>query len=426
MSEIGESSTQNTSGIVVGNPVTGDDFFGREPEIEDFIEDLERGDQILISAPRRTGKTSLLMETSRRLSDRYFCLYVDVQACTSEVDAIVKLAMEAKTIRELSRIVLDAFRNFIGAVLDRIDEIKAAEFELKLREGVTADWRTRGNELLERLSRADKPIVVFLDELPILVNVLLKGEDLRITPARRQQTHVFLSWLREATVRYRGRLRFVACGSIGLEPLLSQAGISETMNTFKPFLLQPWSRKTALAFLHDRARRTGIEFLNGAENHLLDLLELFVPHHVQMFLSYIHRDTKHRDPHTCSIEDVNRLYREKMLSIHGHIELATYEDRLKRVVPRELLDVALELLTEAAVVGSLTPHAASHIIRTGLPAEANAAAELRFLLALFTHDGYLRQSGNDYRFVSRLLRDWWKQRFEFGYVPVAQRDKEAE
>ena len=29
----GERSTHNTSGIVVGNPVAGDDFFGREPRI---------------------------------------------------------------------------------------------------------------------------------------------------------------------------------------------------------------------------------------------------------------------------------------------------------------------------------------------------------------------------------------------------------
>ena len=39
----------------------------------------------------------------------------------------------------------------------------------------------------------------------------------------------------------------------------------------------------------------------------------------------------------------------------------------------------------------------------------------------FIHDGYLKKSGSEYKFVSHLLRDWWKNRFDFGYVPVKKR-----
>lgn len=34
---------------------------------------------------------------------------------------------------------------------------------------------------------------------------------------------------------------------------------------------------------------------------------------------------------------------------------------------------------------------------------------------------YLERTEDCYQFVSRLLRDWWKARYEFGYTPVAKR-----
>ncbi len=45
--------------ISIGNPVTGDDFFDREKEQEAIWRRLER-DHIMLLAPRRIGKTSLM------------------------------------------------------------------------------------------------------------------------------------------------------------------------------------------------------------------------------------------------------------------------------------------------------------------------------------------------------------------------------
>ena len=107
-----------------------------------------------------------------------------------------------------------------------------------------------------------------------------------------------------------------------------------------------------------------------------------------------------------------------MLSVHGHMELATYENRLDRVVNQELRGAALEMLTEAAIAGRLTPKAALIILESHGKTGAEARECLRFLLGVFDHDGYLRASGEVYVFVSNLLKDWWRHRFGFGYTPV--------
>jgi hypothetical protein len=411
----------DSTGIVVGNAVTGDDFFDREQELHDFLELIAGGTHVMVTAPRRIGKTSLLLEAGGRLGDRCAFLFVDVQACTSEVDAVLKLTLEANAHRDIGRRILDAFRNVFGKLLVNVEEIGVAELTLKLREGLSADWQVKSNEILDRLAQAEKPVIVCLDELPILVSAILCGEDRRMTPERIDRARVFLSWLREATIRHRGKIRFVVSGSIGLEPLLARAGISETMNTFAAFPLSPWGREVALAYIEDRARRNGIRLEAGAAERLLRELGDFIPHHVALFVHFVRLDARHRKATVCTKEDVERIYREKMLSVHGHVDLATYEDRLKRVVAPEAFRAALELLTEAAMVGRLTAETGSLIVRgNGFPGQ-EAIETLRFLLGVFEHDGYLKRSKGHYVFVSHLLRDWWRNRFGFGYVPAAER-----
>lgn len=357
----------------------------------------------------------------RCLAGQYTCLYVDLEACTSEADAIVKLAMVAREVRDLQQKVYDTFRSVLGNMLDRIAEIGVSELRLKLQEGVAADWRAKGDELADRLAGTDRQVVLCFDELPILVNALLMGADFQMTPERQTRTRVFLSWLREVTIQHRGRLHVVVCGAIGLEPLLSRAAMTDTATTLTPFELPPWDRETALRFLRDRAQRTGITFLDGADERLLDRLGHYIPHHVQMFVHFVHLACKRRQPRTCQPGDIDRLYEEKMLSVHGHVELATYEDRLKRILGPKRLAMALELITETAVAGRLSSPAAIAIVRSRVGEGEDAMFELRFLLGLLTHDGYLKSVDGCYVFVSHLLRDWWKNRFGFGYVPIARR-----
>ncbi len=63
----------------VGKPVTGYDFIGREKELALIIEYLKMGQSVVLVAPRRFGKTSLVLETLKRLKKQnYYTAFVDV------------------------------------------------------------------------------------------------------------------------------------------------------------------------------------------------------------------------------------------------------------------------------------------------------------------------------------------------------------
>ncbi len=125
---------------------------------------------------------------------------------------------------------------------DRVEALEVADVKVRLRAGIDAgNWRQRGDQIFAAFALSEKPVVLAIDELPILINRLLKGHDYRITPDRRKTADQFLSWLRKNGQTHRGRVSMIVSGSVGLEPILKQAGLSAQANIFSPFELRPWS-----------------------------------------------------------------------------------------------------------------------------------------------------------------------------------------
>ena len=118
---------------------------------------------------------------------------------------------------------------------------------MKLRAGIDAgNWRQKGDDIFAALAANERPVVLAIDELPILVNRLLKGQDYRMTPERKQAVDELMTWLRRNGQTHRSRIVMILSGSVGLEPILRQAGFSAHANIFSPFDLKPWDEETAI------------------------------------------------------------------------------------------------------------------------------------------------------------------------------------
>ncbi|MDX9980956.1 MAG: ATP-binding protein, partial [Lentisphaeria bacterium] len=271
------------------------------------------------------------------------------------------------------------------------------------------------------LAKSEKPVLLLLDEVPILVNQIVKGEDYQITAERRRVANEFMSWLRKNSLEHQGKVRIVISGSIGFEPVLHQAGLSATINNFTPFELKPWPEDIAVGCLRALGRENGLTYRDGAETQMVRLLGCCIPHHVQMFFTHAEEYCRRRGDMTLKAEDAVLVYQTEMLSTRGHAELTHYEDRLKLILGPERMPLALDLLTEAAVSGTLT-RAAIRKLQKDYSFPDGATGEIqRDILQILEHDGYLMQSSDGYRFVSRLLCDWWKSRYQNFFTPVAER-----
>jgi uncharacterized protein len=405
-----------------GNWVEGEQFWDREGELSRFIELLDEGAHILLVAPRRIGKTSLMREAANRLKGRYICLQIDLQKSQLPEDAIVELSVATRPHRNLWAKTIDIFRNIRCLVTDTIESLRIDDLTLTLRSGLTsADWMAKGDRLFNILADSDKPVVIFFDEFAILVNRMVKGSDYQITPERIQNVDVFISWLRENSIRHKGKLRIVITGSIGIEPVLRQAHLSATLNNFSPFDLPPWDFKTAIECLEALANQYGIKLPEGVCVRMVEKLGCCVPHHVQTFFDAIYTDCKFKKKTEVSVEMVDEIYQSRMLGVRGHAELSHLEERLKIVLGAELYPLALELLTETAVVGRLTADTATYICEQYQLIHLPCEEALMEILEILQHDGYLQEIGQEFKFISHLLRDWWQARFKLFYTPVSVR-----
>jgi hypothetical protein len=416
-----------------GNWVEGDKFWGGEKEIELLTGKIDEGAHILLVAQRRMGKTSLMHEIARRLTkaERYICLYIDLQGAASAEDAIVKLSLSTRPHASLWGKTKAVFANALGTIKDTIDSINLGEVGVKLRAGLTAgDWRAKGDQLFDVLAVVDKPVLLLLDEVPILINRILKGDDFTITPERRKNADAFLSWLRENCLKHQHRVHLILSGSIGLEPILRQGQLSATINHYAPFELKPWDPETATGCLNALASEYKILLGDGVTEAVIKQLGYCIPHHIQMFFSRIQETCVRERKQKISADEIEHIYQEGMLGIAGHAELTHYEERLKLVLGEDDFTLALDMLTETAVTGvlrgdgmeQLRRDAGARLQTQGITRDLVMAQ--KDILWVLEHDGYLRKTDQGYVFVSNLLHDWWNARHGgLFYTPTAKRIK---
>lgn len=407
----------------LGNWVDHDRFFDRETDLALFCHHIRDGTNLLLVAQRRIGKTSMMREAARRMSDEIIGLNVDLQKAETAEDAIVELSLATRAHEGLWRRV----SNLFSGVWEKLEAIKVSEISVTLRSDLAGGhWKARGDELFASLAsvaeQQNKRVVIFFDEVPILVNRLLKGGDNQITAERRDAADAFMSWLRDNVIRHRGRVVQILTGSIGLEPVLRQAGLNGTLNAYHPFELRPWSPEVGAACLVALAAHRGLPLAPEIASRMVELLGCAIPHHVQMFFDKVHTAYVTEEMQgAVTREFVDSIYERTMTGVRGHPELSHMEERLHGVLAPNQFALALEMLTETAVSGELTYDAALVLSRGISPQFADPRREVLDALNILEHDGYLERRGVLHVFTSNLVRDWWAKRFGQGWIPVMKR-----
>ena len=403
-----------------GRWVSGDNFFNRERELQILEMRVRDRNHILLTGQRRMGKTSIVQELGRRLeAEGWIFLFSDVEGATCAEDAIADIAQAVHSVRPIASRFVTGMKRWLD---DNIEEINAYEFRVKIRAGLDAgSWRRYGEQLLRDCAVQDKSVLLVIDELPILLNRMLKGDD------GARQVDEFLSWLRGVLQGIGdGSLVLIVSGSIGLTPLVNRLGIPDRINHLEPFRLGPWDCDTSIECFQSLAENYELRVEDGVANAVYDALGVGIPHHVQSFFARLrdHATMQGRDQVT--VEDVEKVYRTGLLGPSGQNDLVHYETRLKEALEDESHTIAMEILAEAATQEVFTLEARRCL--EGLYARVvdDAQGRIADTLEILMHDGYLENDDDGYRFPSRLLKDWWSARFRDHHIPLANRHSDDE
>ena len=414
------------------NWVAGDNFFDREIELEMLEERVRDGIHTLLTAQRRMGKTSLVRELLRRLGEtnEFETVFVDLESAKNAADAMTELSIGAKSVRGVFDQIKANFANLLKEVSFQIDELSISELRVKLRAGIDAgNWIHKGDAIFLAFASNAQPVVLVIDELPILVNRLLKDDNGRIIPEGRREADMFLSWLRKNGQEHRGRVSIILSGSVGLGPILEQAGLSAKANIYSTFDLKPWSEETASSCLKELSNTYSVVLPLEVRQSMCRRLRCCIPHHVQMFFDKIHNYLRRENRQEASLNDLDWVYVHEMLGVR-QMDLLHYESHLKTILGRPGYSVALEILTYTAIHGGLDDETVRRYEMHFSIQNGDGIPSVDHVLRVLHHDGYLekRDDGTS-EFVSGLLEDWWRNRYGRNFLPVIeprQQDRGAE
>lgn len=161
------------SDFYTGSPLDPDDLWFRDDFIR-WMWELLRTEHVLLTAPRRTGKTSVMDHMAARPQGGYSAVSVFVQDLDHPGEFLLTLldAFHEKY-PKLFRTTFQKSSHWIGRVLDRVKEIGVAGFKVALRQQNPKwrdDWKSLGDsDFFALMRQARTPLLFIVDEFPDLI-----------------------------------------------------------------------------------------------------------------------------------------------------------------------------------------------------------------------------------------------------------------
>ena len=397
----------------VGRPVRGINFFDREREQRLLWQHLETS-HVLLLAPRRVGKTSLLLKLMDTSGDRgRQAIYVSVADARNEDDVVRKLiaalASHPGSPKIWKRLQKGPFKRFIGRLLPTLT---AGPISVELEKTAPEEgWPKLAEAVADAIAAVGEPWVVLVDELPIFVLNLLRQDGGPDGEASR--TRHFLNWFRHLrNPTEPSALRWVVAGSIGLDAVVARARLGDTINDLELFPLGPFAPEVADEFLVALGESYGLPLTAETRARIAERAGWLIPFYLQVLFSRLH-DLAAEASLTPSPALVDRVV-DELLTPAYRAYFDYWRQRLTEELGRPDDQRALGLLACVAERGEADRVALDHALSEWLPEPSERQRSLSFLLEVLENDGYLASSldRNErvWRFRSALLREYWLRR----------------
>jgi uncharacterized protein len=394
---------------VLGAIVIGEDFYGREEERGNIKMLLRSGNHVLLSAPRRVGKSSLMGAVCDDLrQEGWIIIEINVQSASNEEHFLEMLKEGAKQAGIKLPIRVSAWSQKIRK-LSPVRKGKTGSVEMEIG-GESFDWHTY-TEAFESafasVGKRDTKILIAIDELPIFLGKLAPGE------GGKERIRVILDWLR--ALRTTPNLQMVLCGSIGLESVVERHGLAGTINDLASQPLGAYPDFIAIDFLRKLASDHHSPFVISEEAGTAILADLgwAIPYYLQlMFYGLTQLDSRHSSPDFPTLQDVTDAY-NRLLDIHEKGKFTIWDSRLdEQFNDMQNIARARRILAHLATKkkGALRKAIITMLLTKEIEHDAEIVTrEGQRILDVLEYDGYLQRTGDTYSFRSFLLRDYWRK-----------------
>ena len=373
-----------------GNPVRGEDFWDRKDLIEKIWKSLERG-SILLIAPRRFGKTSLMLKIHDESKKGWRPIFVDVEGMSAPEEFIVDLL--ERVAEKQGKSLLEKVRDFLG----KIEEVGVENIRIKLRESLKTEWKKKGKDLFRKVLERDIRYIMLIDELPLM---------LRKFPQKKIAGE-FLHWLR--SIRQEPeiceKVRWVFGSSIGFHSIIRELGVtSNVINDLQPIPVLELSTKEAERMVREILK----EELNikrikkEVMNHIFKKIGYPVPFFLQILLCSL--ITLYKQEGRLTSEIIDKAYTD-LLKPWNRSYFEHFRERLEKYYEPQLAEIVKRMLSLIAYKGETSKQELSNFFVGQYQQGAIHLFDL--VISDLENDFYISKDKDVYQFTSNVLRDWW-------------------
>ncbi|MGD9162637.1 MAG: hypothetical protein PVG39_29795 [Desulfobacteraceae bacterium] len=402
---------------IIGPPARGEDFFNREKLIELVWEYLESGNNILLAAPRRYGKTSFMYRLIDHPKKGWRSIHVDAESIRAPVNFIIALLDALMSDRHIRNFLTSGWEKGIKWFRGLINEFEVSggwdvNLKIKLKEKIGPAWQEKGEELLRFLKGYDKEkLLIIIDELPVMLHLF---KDNNIPDI---ETKTFLYWFRKIRTDPNIGLhncRFLVGGSIGIENYLSKLNVIDSFNEFQRVPIGELSQEGAKDFLEQLLESKKITLSKTTQLEILESIGAPIPYFIQMFVGMIAIE-KANGTDRIGPRKIQELYSKRFIGPEYKVYFQHYYDRL-RDYDTVNEAAAKSILKEIALAfPKSVKEKQLRILYNKSIGEIKIEDGFNRLMSDLINDFYITFSdkAGTYTFISKTLCDWWCRYYAF-------------
>jgi hypothetical protein len=308
---------------IAGQPVRDSNFFDRPVLSRQFQQKIESGSSILISAPRRVGKTSLMLHIHDQGMEGYYFIYLITESVNNENEyfkRILNKIFETKFLTFMQKFSKKSHQS----IKDRINRISEIGKTLKFDSESKRNFREEFIDIIKSIDLKNQKIIFLIDEFSQTVENIIEDEG-------KNSAIRFLQGNRELRQdpEINQKIQFVYAGSIGLEKI----------QWYIPFYIQ-----LAVMVISDLDRETGIQnktekrkitkkFINQATDRMLELRSCFEHWHMRLRKAFKKEEYNFAKETLNFIANKENIERKDMMNLAQKFNIPhTYKDIINALV----------------------------------------------------------------------------------------------
>lgn len=378
--------------IIVGQVVRKESFWNRKYELEDIWDTIESGSHILISAPRRVGKTSILYKVLDEPKDNYIPIYINTESADSQSEFWEKLFNTFSQEEFINK-----FKSISKGYWEKLKNIKikkASVSGVEFGDGEVIDYKEAFKRLVKDLDD-DKKIIIMIDEFAQTVENIIKYDETKnaisLLLAHRE--------LRQDT-KISSKITFIYAGSIGLESVVSKLGVTKHINDLNNIKVSPLGIDEAKEFTRKLTSSNSIELDEEEIAYLLEKVEWLIPFYIQLIVQEVKKITIRERVELITKETIDKAI-DNSIGYRNYFE--NWQSKLKEAFENREYLFAKDVLNKISSSDTLSARQISNI------ATKHEIEEPREVIHALVYDGYINNNDDPkiYRFNSPILRMWW-------------------